>query len=254
MDTIFQIVGIVIACFLFYKAYKLYSKNHNAAAGIVLTIATIMFLCAAPWFQGWAKSFMTSEILSRLTSISNQVNTIQDTTTAMHQQLEVHQREISSNQLHLAAVQNLIQINESNVVIQQSEITNQFRRIGAMQDGLAAAQTNLDSQEAKLSDVEYWVRNLYANRVNETFSITTTNNLRVLKQSSNSFYALLRLNNAPIANSIEISYRDKDSRETVRDYMDVIANNLLFLKLFNYDSNTLVFNINYIANATQLRF
>jgi hypothetical protein len=119
MEIFGQIFGIIFAAFLLLLAFKLYQKDRIPTCGLVAWAGVFILLCSFQWFQGWAKSFIASNISSKLTTLGQQVNTVQETTTAMHTQLEKHQTEIDKHQTELNEVQAKIREAESNVFSQQ---------------------------------------------------------------------------------------------------------------------------------------
>jgi nitrogen fixation/metabolism regulation signal transduction histidine kinase len=98
MEIFGQIIGFVFGFLLLRLAYKLFTKENVPSAVLVAWASALILLCSFPWFQGWAKSFIASNISSKLTAIGQQVNTVQETTTAMQKQLDTHQTEIETHQ------------------------------------------------------------------------------------------------------------------------------------------------------------
>jgi hypothetical protein len=202
IGLILDILGLILAVFLFRKAFKLYDRNKNAAGHLTVVIAAAVFLFSLPWFQGWAKSFIASNIISELKALGQQVNTVQETTTAMHTQLENHQREIDKHQKELNEVQAKIREAESSVFSQQTDITNQFRQISMVQSDLATAQTNILFQQAKLTNVESLVNSLFSNTEDEQFSASDTNKVIFLNLGGCQA-CVFRLKAVPIAYTIQ---------------------------------------------------
>lgn len=255
METIGQIIGFIFAGFLFWLAYKLYDKNKIAAGGLVVVIGALILLCSFQWFQGWAKSFVASNISSQLTALGRQVNTVQETTTEMHSKLDKHQAEIEKHQKELDEVQAKIRLAETNVINDQSDIKNQFQRLSMVQSDLATAQTNLASQEKELSDVEYWVKNLYGKITNETFSIKDTNHVLVASFTNDTVRLFVRLSQVPINGSVEEYIRDASSLSEQRGYPSGNCfKNIIEANFYKYDTNSLTLSFHYVVDTRETNF
>jgi hypothetical protein len=248
-EIIGQIIGIIFAVFLLILAYKLYAKDRFPSAVLVVWASVFIFLCSWPWFQGWAKSFFASTVTTQLKELGKQVNTVQETTTAMHNQLEKHQTEIDKHQKELDVVQAKIREAELNVFSQQSDITNQFRQISIVQSGLANAQTNLDAQAKQLSDVEYWIKNLFDKTTNETLTIVVTNNLIFRAETNGGVMYIALLRHIPIEGSVELSVEDANSKYPRRAYPKTIFKNVMGGRLFGFDTNTLSMSFHYVIDT-----
>src|SRR6185312_7684350 len=149
----------------------------------------------------------------------DKIDSYQQTVADMHNSLSQQQLELSSNQMVLKIKQDAfdskIAVVESNlseqqiklqkaeleVYSQQQDITNQFSRISVMQSDLYAAGTNLSAQSKELSDVQYFIKNLYAKTETETFTIKDTNNLMILPSPNGSVDLIIRLSRVPIKGS-----------------------------------------------------
>lgn len=242
MEILGQIVGFIFAGLLFWKAFKLYDNNKNAAGHLMAVIAASIFLCSVPWFQGWAKSFIASNIISKLNSLGKQVNTVQETTTEMHTQLDKHQKELD-------VVQAKIREAESNVLSQQIDITNQFHQISMVQSDLASAQTNLLVQQKILTNVESLVNILFSNTEDEEFSTSDTNKVIILKLGGVQ-QVVLKLKHAPIPYTIQALLTQGSSGQTpLLPTMGQTAN-VLFTKFYNeVNLNGVSFHIRYIKDT-----
>jgi len=205
-------------------------------------IAALIFLCSVPWFQGWAKSFIASKIISKLDSLGTQVNTVQETTTAMHTQLDKHQRELD-------AIQAKIREAESKVIGQQSEITNQFQQISMVQSNLNTVQTDIISQQAKLTNVESLVNLLFSNTEDEEFSSSDTNKIIILKLAGYQ-QVIFKLKYAPIPNTVQaMNTQGHSGQQPLLPTMGQTGN-LLFSKFFSeINLNGLTFHFRYIKDT-----
>jgi hypothetical protein len=254
METLGQIIGFFFAIFLLRLAYKLYDKSKYPACGFVSLAGAFIMLCSFPFFQGWAKSFIASKIISELAGLGQQVNTVQETTTEMHKLLDNHQIEIDNHQKELDEVQSNIRIAETNVINAQSDITNQFQQISALQTNLNTAGTNIATQEQELSDVEYWVQNLYSKMTNETFSIRDTNNVLIDPSTNGGLYLFIRLSQVPIAGSVETYARDANSLGEQRTYGGPFIKNITQQNLYGYDVKSLTLSFHYVADTRETNY
>jgi hypothetical protein len=235
-------VGSVFAFLLLKLAYKYYGlKQYFFGTWIGLAGAVLMF-CSMPWFQGFAKAFLNTSIISRIQSLGEQVNNVQTTTSEMHAKLELHQKEIQEIQLRLQGTEDNIVSHQSDIKIQQTSITNQFQQ-------LAIIQTNLTVQARELSDVEYWVKNLYEKSHVETFSATTTNALWV--NTANDFVVFIGLlEQIPIGSSIELYVKDDSNKLEQRAFKILSMRNLIFYGLKRYNTNSVSITARYTANSS----
>jgi len=250
MEIIGQIIGIIFAGLLLLLAYKLYAKDRIPSAVLVAWASVFIFLCSFPWFQGWAKSFIASNISSELTKLGQQVNTVQETTTAMHTQLENHQTEIDKHQKELNEIQAKIREAESNVFSQQSDITNQFQQISMVQSNLNDAQTNLLVQQEKLTNVESLVNTLFSNTEDEEFSTSETNKVIILKLGGIQ-QLVFRLKFAPVPNSIQAIARGKIGQIPLLPKMGQFQNILITRFQNDNDLNGTTFYFRYIKNTRE---
>jgi hypothetical protein len=182
MGVIGEVIGIIIACCLFRLAYKLYDKDKNAAAAFVLTIATVILFSCFTWFQGWAKSFIASSIISKLTEVGQAVNTVQDTTTQMLTTFsnKVESVQISttanlnnfSNQITTAEATSVHVLNTLSNTVANTEVelrqrldTNETALTAIQnlneksQDDLAKQQKSLQSQYEQITSVTLGLSN-----------------------------------------------------------------------------------------------
>ena len=164
---------------------------HEKALPYAFALSLISVFCCFCGFssvQALLKTHMLWVVTDTLKSYGDKIDNFQNTIADMNQRLAAKQAELETNQLkfvaeinrqkeELKAVQVRIHESETNIVNQQSDITNQFLKISIVQSGLEAAQTNLTAQELKLSDVEYWVQNLYANMTTERLTLSDTNHI-----------------------------------------------------------------------------
>lgn len=144
METFGQIVGIIFAVLLLFLAYLLYSKDKFPSAVMVAWASVFILLCSFPWFQGWAKSFFSSQIISKLNDLGKQVTTVQETTTAM-----------------LINLSNQVNTVKATTEEMHKRLDNHQKQLDEFQITIRGEQTNLDAQAKQLADVEYWVKNRF---------------------------------------------------------------------------------------------
>jgi|GEM_PF-6412407 hypothetical protein len=251
MEIFGQIIGFIFAGFLFWKAYKFYDNNKNAAGHLLGVIAALIFLCSIPAFQGFIKAWINSKVSSKLAALGQQVNEVQSTTGEMQGELKNHQKEIDKHQKELDVVQAKVREAESNVFSQQTDITNQFRQISKVQSDLAMAQTNIFSQQEKLTNVESLVNILFSNTEDEEFSASDTNKVIILKLGGVQM-VVFRLKFAPIPNSIQAMLLQGHSGQTpllptMGQYV-----NILTARFYNEGNlNGVSFHFRYIKNTRE---
>ncbi len=202
MEIAGQIIGFVMGLFFLRLAYKFFDKDKITQSVFAAWAAVFIMLCSFPWFQGWAKSFIASNISSKLSLLGEQVSTVQQTTGEMHNQLAKHQSEIDKHQNDLNNIQSKIEQGQSTVLIQQSQITNQFKQISELQSDLFCSQTNIDAQQKKLSDVESLVNVLFSNTQYEELSGSDTNKVAILNLGG-SQQLIFKLNYSPVPNTVQ---------------------------------------------------
>lgn len=250
MEIVGQILGFIFAVLLLRLTYKLYANDKIPSAILVAWASVFILICSFPWFQGWAKSFIASNISSKLTALGEQVNTVQQTTTEMHNQLASHQTQIENHQKELGVVQAKIREAESNVFTQQSDITNQFQQISMVQSGLATAQTNLSAQQEKLTNVESLVNLLFSNTEDEECSASDTNKVIILNLGGVQ-QVVFKLRFAPVPNTIQaIATSGPTTQVPLLPSSLGQFQNILFTKYYNdLILNGMSFHFRYIKDT-----
>lgn len=211
-------------------------------------------LASFPWFQGLAKTWIVSNVNSKLKSLGEQIDEVQKTTSDMHGQLSDHQKQIDSHQKELEGVQKKIRTTQSEVTDSQSDITNQFQKLTLLQGSLATAQTNLFAQQKKIEDVEYWIQNLYGKMTNETFNVAenATKRMSLIENTNDSFVFLALLNHVPIAGSIKASAWDGQGLVNIPQELDgknTLDENVYAIRLWKYNSKTISVKIEYVIDS-----
>ena len=164
-------------------------------------VAAFFILCSFPSFQGFAKTWIVSNLNSKLAQLGEQIDRVQKTISEMQGQLSAHQNQIDEHQKELDAVQSKIRKTQAEVLYSQTEITNQLHQIFALQDQLASAQTNLNAQQQKLADVEYLVNNLFSKTTNENIPGNDTNRVCHISTHGTVFF---KLESVPVHNSVHV--------------------------------------------------
>jgi hypothetical protein len=267
MDIVGQIIGYVVACFCFRIAYKLYFKDKDKTkpAALVLLVASLILLISMPWFQGFFKSFISSEIMAKFKTLGNQVNAVQDTTTEMlnnfSNQVVIIQEtnklmaaELNNHQSELEQIQKYIRLEQINIKNEHLVITNQIETNKLFQASLASAITNVNAQQKQLSDVEYWVQHLYDKSTNELFTIADTNRLMLIPNTNGGIYYFIMLSYPPIHGSIELTIDDGSMGSWSRRYYTDEIYNICHGALYKYDSNSLKLSYHYVVNENETNY
>ena len=171
----------------------------------------------------------------------------------MHIQLSDHQKQIDAQQKELEKVQTQIRDAQFAVEASQVGITNQFDQIISLQSSLLTTQTNLDAQEKKIAGVEYWVQNLYGKMTNETFTVADKQRLLFVPATNKLFWVVLKLKHAPIQGSVRPTIIAGDGIDIPQllPPRSTLDRNLLTCGLWNYNSNTLSLNIEYVMDSRE---
>jgi hypothetical protein len=240
MPAIEQIICWLFALWYLRLAFDLAKvKDGLGYAFVVLIISAFSFFCGMSGVQAFLKTHMLMTVKDSFISYGEKLDRFQTNVIEMRNDLSDQQALLNSNQTVLtsnlinmkkdisyrqnALGQNLtnfqemvnqqgdtlakivaqLQSAESNVSIQQLNITNQFKKMSIVQTNLDIAQSNLDAQAKQITDVEYWVKNLYAKTTTDKFTIADTNNLMIIQSSNRITRIVARLTHVPIYGSVE---------------------------------------------------
>jgi uncharacterized coiled-coil DUF342 family protein len=151
-----QIIGFFFAYHLLRLAYKLFSKDKFTGAVCASWAAVFVLLCSLPWFQGLAKSFITSNLTLELTALDHRLNTVQATATGLHDQLIVHQTEIDRHQREFDEARSNIWDVATNVNTIQSATTEWHNQ-------LAGHQSEIDRHRLELEGLQHEIREAETN-------------------------------------------------------------------------------------------
>jgi len=189
MNTATSIICWVVGFAFLAITFRAIHKDRVITTTTALALSAFFFLCGLPWFQGLAKTWIVSNFNSKLKSMGEQVDTVQTTVSQMQEQLAGHQKELNR-------IQGQIRSAQSNVLESQIDITNQYKQLSVVHSNLLTVQTNIEAQEKKISDIEYWVENLYGKMTNESFSILDKDRVTLLSLTNGAFGLIIRLKHA----------------------------------------------------------
>jgi hypothetical protein len=251
METIGQIIGFVVSIILFRLAYRFFAKEKFPTTTLLASMGFIVLFCSFPWFQGFVKTWVVSDVNSKLAELGQQVNTVQIATTEMHGQLAKHQTEIDEHQKELNDVQIKVRNAESDVANQQVNIGHQYQQISTVQSDLALAQTNIETQEKKIENVEFLVDNLFSKVVVDRYSANDTNHLVCRKMNDDTYAFAIKLSSVPIKGSIQVIIGVNNGTPQTFFYDTGIYKNVIFYGLHKYDINNSSFTVQYVNNTRE---
>jgi len=154
IEILGQIIGFFFAYHLLRLAYKLLAKGRFAGAVFASWAAAFVLLCSLPWFEVWAKSFITSNITSQLTAFSHQVGALESATQEMHGQLAGCQSENDLNRQALGEVQSNLWSIATNVNTLQAAAAEMRNQLAGQQATLDQHREELDKTQGSLWEAE----------------------------------------------------------------------------------------------------
>lgn len=134
---------------------------------------------------------------------------------------------------------------QTNTILLVESLSSQ---LAVHQDRLETAQTNIEAQQTKLSDVEYWVQNLYNNMTDEKYSTTDTNHVHHYHGNNGGDWVFVMLNHAPIKGSAEVYMQGNPIYPEIRVIGTSFHRNLTGFKVFNYNMDTTMLSFHYVAD------
>lgn len=250
-----QIFFAGIGIWLLVLTFKLVHKEKYSFALIVFITAIGAFLLSATWFQGLMKTGVIGAVTSTLKIYGDRLDGFQNTITTMGNELADHQSKIDEQQKLLGDQEAKIQDAQTNIALQQQNITNQYYTISSVQGDLAAAQTNLDTQAAKIQDVEFLVDNLFSKTVFENISGDDTNKAVAITNVDGREMVFIKLEHIPIQESIQITVNDYagvvDIPMELEQREFVTYKNLIYAGLYGYNVQKAAFYIKYVQDTRQ---
>lgn len=180
---------ICAAITLFYFANKQLDKDKSGNALSLVFAAVFIFFCGLPWFQGLAKTWIISNVREKLQALGTNIDNVQATVATMQNELSNHQAQIDKHQTEINMAQGALRTNQNEIAVQQTN--------------LAIAQTTIDTQQKQISDVQYFVKNLYSKTYVEQFEFSDTNRVFILQVDKGTKQLFLKLKYVPLRNSVE---------------------------------------------------
>jgi hypothetical protein len=122
-----------------------------------------------------------------------------------------------------------------------------------VQNELAAAQTRLTLQAAKIEDISYLVKNLFENMVYESVSCSDTNKIAYLQKKDGHIQLWIKLQYAPIPQSIEMSVHTEGSLTPHSTMVGPFTTfkNVLPWNLYNYDMQKTSISFKYVKDVRE---
>ena len=120
-----------------------------------------------------------------------------------------------------------------------------------MQSDLASAQTNLDMQEKKISDVEFLVNNLFSKVAVDRISANDTNYVAYQPLDDDEYHFAIKLRFAPIKGSVQLIIAANNGFPQTFYYDNLIYKNVIFYDLHKYNINNTSFTIQYIKDTRE---
>jgi len=249
METISQVIGFIASFILFRFAFKYFAKEKYPTGLYIATVGALILLCSLPWFQGFAKTWIISNVNSKLEVLGRQVDTVQASTTEMHGQLAKHQTKIDEHQKELDDVQVKIRNAQSDVTNQQANITQQYQQISTMQGGLTLAQTKINTQEKKIEGVEFLVDNLFSKTVVEDIPASDVSRVLRLYQSNDVCTVAIKLQFAPVHKSLQVTINERLQQQV--NGLTVPYKNIVLLGLHRFNITNTSFSIKYVQDTRE---
>ena len=154
VEIVGQIIGFFFAYHLLRLAYKLFSKDKFTGAVIASWAAAFVLLCSLPWFQGLAKSFITSNLTLQLAALDHRLNTVQATATELHDQLIAHQTEIDRQQHEFDGARSNIWDVATNLNTIQATVTELHNQLAGHQSDIDRNRLELEGLQRKILEAE----------------------------------------------------------------------------------------------------
>jgi hypothetical protein len=251
MEIVVFVVCIIVGFSFLALTFRAMHKDHGTIACFCASLAGFFLLCGLPWVQGLAKTWIVSNVGAKLAALGNQMDDVQKTTASMQNDIAQHQKELDKHQKELADQQTRIRTTHTNITAQQGSITYQYEQIAQLQAKLASTQTNIAEQQEKLSDVTYWVNNLYVNLTNDMLSVSDTNRIVLNNVTNIGLGICITLRHVPIPQSIQVTAFTTEGFNIPQpiDPPYGTYKNLLFGGLKGYNAKTTTLRIQYVKDT-----
>lgn len=196
------------------------------------------------------------QILSTRTEITNQLGAIKslgDSVSAQEKHIDFVDVEVRSNEVDLNTRQleaeNEIKVFQNQMGQTRQQITNQLQTVQDIGGKLNIAETNLESQQKELGNVDSVIRNLYKDKVSETFGMSDTNSLLAIPGKKGAMTFVARLTRVPMENSLEC-YFSLYGGTPQRAFVSTNTQNLCWFSLFNFDTRAIRFLYFYAVDKS----
>ncbi len=238
MEYIGYVVPFIVGGFFLWLAFLNFGKEKYPTSTLFGVVAALLIFCSFPWFQALAKTWLISNVSSKLKSLGDQIEIVQKTTADMHDQLSEHQKQIDNHQQDIGK--------------SQSDLARQVANIHDLQISLARAQTNLMVQSEKLTNIEFRVNDLFQKMVTENIASTDTNKVCLLNDWGNVIQLGFKLNYVPVANSISAMLINHTSplspQVPLIPPFDTVLN-VVVVTLSNQDFSNARFHFQYVKDT-----
>ncbi len=242
-----QLLCWMVGASFFVFALHLFNKEKTSYGFIVLLISIAAFVIGLSPIQALLKTHLLWQVNTSLNKLGTKMDVYIDQLAEMQTNLDANQIEIASNNV-------AITLSQKGLTNQQFIIHAQYEKILTVSSNLDAAVITISNQEKQLSDVEYWVQNLYANVTNETFSSKDTNHIVLVSNTDGSTAFIYRLSKIPINGSVESYVRDGNSFAETRVAAVDLVQNIGMNTLYKFDTNTTSLAFKYVIDTRATNF
>jgi hypothetical protein len=247
MEIAVFMICLVIGGFFLWLAFLYVGREKYPTSTVAFLTAGFFFLCGIPWFQGFVKTWVISNVNAKLQTIGDQVNTVQKSTSDMQSRLDDHQKKIDGHQQELDEIQ-------KDIRGQQSTNATQMQSILALTSAAQSAQSNLEEQEKKLEDVQFLVNNFFSKVEHEMIDGSDTNKVFIARDWGVDKQIALILRHAAIPNSIHGTfegghYLGQNALKAIGSSNSVL--NLVFCNFHNPDLTNMIFDLEYVNDDRQ---
>ena len=262
----------VVAAFgvLIRLAHVFLKKGCKGAATICAVFAGLCVLGSLGWVQG----FFKTGVIGHLISYGDSLQACQETIGKQGEQINLQHKALAGQQSAISKQQSTISNQQESIFLAQADIIAQQRRLDTqqvalasglrtlsmqeftvrhVQDMLLASQERLEAQQKKLSDVQTLVENMFSRVRDQTFRLSDTNDVCVIKISDSCCTVAFRLKEYPVPRSVSGYYGvDGDLLPLRRPIIDQKRN--VYLTEFKATPERLSmfqFMVSYVADPTQ---
>jgi uncharacterized membrane protein YhiD involved in acid resistance len=228
---------------MLWLTFRLVHKEKFAFAFFAFIAALVFCACGLTWVQGLMKTEIISVVTRSMKEYGKKLDEFQNTTTNIHTELDQHQKDLEVQQAQIRKAQ-------TNIVTQEDNITNQYAKIASLQSKLEATETNIAEQEKRIEDVEFLVKNLFSKMTNELVSGTDSNLVTVLCFTNGASQVFIKLQNAPIAQSLNCIVHGNVAQYPLESMLNV-RNVVTTYFLPGNNPRDLTFNFQYVPDTRE---